>query len=50
MLIVTVTVAVPEPGITELGDRPQVVFAGAPLQVSLTAFANVPPTGATVSL
>src|SRR5580658_7138384 len=34
---VRVTLAGLEPGVTELGDTPQVVFAGAPLQLSLTA-------------
>jgi len=50
VVIVSVTAAGFEPGVTELADRLQVVFEGTPLQLSLTAFENVPPTGATLSV
>ena len=36
------------PGVTLLGDRPHEACAGSPLQVSLTAEANDPPSGETV--
>ena len=47
--MVKVTLAELEPGVTELADRLQVAFAGAPLQLSLTGLANEPPKGEIVS-
>ncbi len=48
--IVTLTVAAFEPGVTEFGDKLQVVLAGAPLHASFTALPNDPPTGVTANV
>jgi hypothetical protein len=49
VLTVIVTAAELEPGVTEVVERLQVVFAGAPLQLNFTALEKVPPTEATVT-
>jgi|SRR5580700_2035103 hypothetical protein len=48
--IVTVAATVLDPGVTELGEILQAEFAGAPLQVSVTALPKVPPTEATFTV
>jgi hypothetical protein len=50
VLIVTVTDAESDPGVTEVGAALQVVFAGAPLQASVIALLNAPLTPATLSV
>lgn len=47
--MVRVTDAAFDPGVTEAGETLQVEFAGVPEQLSLTALANDPARGVTVS-